>query len=255
MDLKIKDKKILVLGASSGFGRHIAERVHQEGGHPILVARSQDALEAFQKDHPNSSFITADLFASEGLDKVISKTKNTRLDGVLINAGGPPSGSFPMDGMDEWDKGYETVLRWKVALLRNLIPRFRSVDYGRIVFIESVSVKQPIPGLILSNVYRMAVAGLMKSIVNEMEGQDILINMIAPGYHKTDRLENLISRQSEAKNISEKEVADGFADNTTLKKLGDPASLAELAVWLLSPKNTYMTGQILSIDGGLVKAI
>ena len=153
MNIHLKNKKILVLGASSGFGRHVAERISQEGGHPVLVARSGDILSEFQKEHPDSTIIEADLFSSEGLQKVIQQTEGTDLAGVLINAGGPPSGSFPMEGMEDWDTGYETVLRWKVALLRELIPRFQSAGYGRIVFIESISVKQPIPGLVLSNVY------------------------------------------------------------------------------------------------------
>lgn len=253
MNLNIDGKKFLILGASSGFGRHIAERIVAEGGHPVLVARSQDALESFQRNHPDSSVIVADLFSPEGIEKVGNETKDMLLAGVLINSGGPSAGSFPMDGMDDWDKGYEVVLRWKIELLRILIPRFESEDYGRIVFMESVSVREPLPGLVLSNVFRMAVIGLVKSLVNEMDGKNILINVIAPGYHKTDRLENLIAKQSESRGVSRDEVIAGFAENTTLKKLGDPENLAELAVWLLSPQNNYLTGQTIVIDGGLSK--
>lgn len=255
MNLNINQKKFLILGASSGFGRYIAERVYQEGGMPILVARSGDSLKDFQENHPKSSIVEADLFTPEGLDRVGGVIEGTTLDGVLINAGGPPAGSFPMSGMDDWDRGYEVVLRWKIELLRKLIPHFESTGYGRIVFIESVSVREPLDGLVLSNVFRMAVVGLMKSIVNEMGGKDILMNIIAPGYHRTDRLENLIAKQSEEKGISKEKVASGMAENTPLKKLGDPASLAELAVWLLSPKNSYVTGQIIPVDGGLAKGV
>ncbi|HLU93619.1 MAG TPA: SDR family oxidoreductase [Membranihabitans sp.] len=254
MNLEIQDKNFLVLGASSGFGRYIAERISREGGHPILVARSADKLRDFQKSHPDSSFIVADLMKSEGLQSVIRETNNITLDGVLINAGGPPAGSFPQK-MEEWDGGYNMVLRWKIELLQSLLPRFEARGYGRIVFIESVSVREPIPGLVLSNVFRMAVVGMMKSIVNEMTGQDILINMIAPGYHLTDRLENLIKRKSQEQGIPEEEIANQFAENTPLRKLGDPANLAELAVWLLSPGNGYVTGQVIPVDGGLAKGL
>ncbi len=255
MDLNINGKKFLILGASSGFGKHIAERIIAEGGHPVLVARSREVLEAFQQSNPDSSIIVADLFSSEGIDKVANETKDIILAGVLMNSGGPSAGSFPLDGMDDWDKGYQVVLRWKIELLRILIPRFESENYGRIVFIESVSVREPLPGLVLSNVFRMAVIGLVKSLVNEMNGKNILINVIAPGYHKTDRLENLITRQSESRGVSEEDVIAGFAENTTLKKLGDPENLAELAAWLLSPQNNYLTGQTIVIDGGLAKGV
>ena len=255
MNLNIKDKKFLVLGASSGFGRQVAERISMEGGHPVLVARSEGKLLDFQSNYPNSSIIQADLFTSAGIQKVLHDTKGYELSGVLVNCGGPPAGSFPLNNMEEWDKGYEVVLRWKIELLRTILPRMESMGYGRIVFIESVSVRQPISGLVLSNVFRMSVVGLVKSIVNDLTGKDILLNIIAPGYHRTDRLENLISNQSEDKRISTEEVAQSFAENTTLKKLGDPRSLAELAVWLLSPQNSYLTGQTITVDGGLAKGV
>lgn len=255
MNLNIKGKKFLILGASSGFGRHVAQRVHDEGGLPVLVARSEDALKDFKEKNASSSVVCADLFSTEGLSKVLDVIEATDFYGVLINAGGPPAGSFPMDDMAQWDQGYDVVLRWKIELLRTLVPRLESSGSGRIVFIESVSVRQPIDGLILSNVFRMAVVGLMKSMVNEMDQKDVLMNILAPGYHRTNRLENLIAKQSEEQGRSETEIADNMAANTPVKKLGDPASFAELAVWLLSPQNQYVTGQIIPVDGGLAKGV
>lgn len=254
MNLSLKGQKILVLGASSGFGRHVAERISAEGGHPILVARSVDKLKKYVDAHPDSSYVATDLFSEEGLQKLFDELDGVAIDGVLLNAGGPPSGSFPMQ-MNDWDRGYQMVLRWKIELLQWLMPRFEAAGYGRLVFIESVSVREPIAGLVLSNVYRMAVVGLMKSIVNELQGQDILLNILGPGYHLTDRLENLIAGKSQELGISETEVANQFADNTTLKRLGDPASMAELAVWLLSSHNSYLTGQVIPVDGGLTKGL
>lgn len=254
MNIDVKNKTFLILGASSGFGRHIATQIALEGGHPILVARSVEKLQDFERSHPDSSFIAADLFSAKGLQKLNERICNRSIYGVLVNAGGPPAGSFPMKPED-WDRAYATVLRWKVELLRDLLPRLQEAGQGRIVFIESISVKEPVEGLILSNVFRMGVVGLMKSIVNELEGKDILLNMIAPGYHLTDRLENLIKKQSKEGGISTDQVAAQLADRTTLKKLGDPASLAQLATWLLSPGNTYITGQIFPVDGGMTRGI
>lgn len=254
MNLDIQGKNFLVLGASSGFGLHVAQRISQEGGHPVVVARSVDKLRKFQKSHPDSSVIVADLQTEVGLESIKTATSAIDLDGVLINSGGPPAGSFPMR-MEDWDLGYQMVLRWKIELLQWLIPRMEVNGYGRVVLIESVSVREPIPGLVLSNTFRMAVVGVMKSIVNELVGKDILLNVIAPGYHMTDRLHDLIDRKSEDLGISTEQVAARFADNTSLRKLGDPASLAELAVWLMSPGNSYVTGQVITVDGGLAKGI
>lgn len=254
MNLKIRNKNYLVLGASGGFGRHIAERIYREEGHPILVARSEKKLRDFQNSHPGSSVIIADLMKPEGLQSILDETSHLTLHGLLINSGGPPAGSFPMN-MEDWDLGYQMVLRWKIELLRSILPRFEESGFGRIVFIESVSVREPISGLVLSNVFRMAVVGLMKSIVNDLTSKDILINMVAPGYHLTDRLENLIDGKSKDLGVSEEEVVKQFTENTPLRKLGDPASFAELAVWLLSPGNSYVTGQVIPVDGGLAKGI
>src|SRR5690606_17470517 len=160
MNLEIQDKNFLVLGASSGFGRYIAERISREGGHQILVARSADKLRDFQKSHPDSSFIVADLMKSEGLQSVIRETTNINLDGVLINGRRPPAGCLPPE-MAEWDWGYTTVHTWKIELLQSHSPRCEARGDVRSVFVESVSAREPIPGLVLSNVFRMAVVGMM----------------------------------------------------------------------------------------------
>lgn len=255
MDLKLQGQKILVLGASSGFGMEVARRIAMEGGYPVLVARSEEKLKTFQEEFPDARYIIADLFDRNGVDEMLENVKKEELSGVLVNAGGPAAGSFPMGEMEEWDQAYDQVLRWKIDLLRRLLPIFEKQNYGRIVFVESVSVKEPLPGLVLSNVFRAGVQSLMKSIVNEMEGHDIALNLLAPGYHKTDRLKNLMAGQSEKTGKDISEIEEEFASRTALGTLGDPASFAQLAVWLLSPQNTYVTGQSFVIDGGMSQAL
>lgn len=255
MNLKMNNQKILVCGASSGFGYEIAKRIVVEGGVPILVARSEEKLKEFKSEYPESDYMVADLFEADGVEKVMEKVGPQNLDGVLINSGGPQPGSFSSVELSDWDEGYEIVLRWKIDLLRRILPAFQNQNYGRIVFIESVSVKQPLNGLILSNVFRIAVKGLMKSIVNEMEGYDITLNLLAPGYHRTDRLNHLIARQSEDSDLSQSEIAENMAAQTPLRSLGDPASLAQLGAWLLSSQNSYVTGQSFVIDGGMSRGL
>lgn len=255
MDLNLQGQKILVLGASSGFGMEVARRIAMEGGHPVLVARSEEKLKTFQDEFPDAEYVVADLFDRNGVGEMLKNVKKEELFGVLVNAGGPAAGSFPMDEMGEWDQAYDQVLRWKIDLLRRLLPVFEKKNYGRIVFVESVSVKEPLPGLVLSNVFRAGVQSLMKSIVNEMRGYDITLNLLAPGYHKTDRLENLMAGQSEETGMGISEIEEKFAFRTAMGTLGDPASFAQLAVWLLSPQNTYVTGQSIVIDGGMSQGL
>jgi len=255
MDLKMDNQKILVCGASSGFGYEIAKKIVSEGGIPILVARSEQKLKEFKSEYPASEYLVADLFEVNGVETVMEKVGAENLAGVLINSGGPQPGSFSSVELSDWDRGYEVVLRWKIDLLKRLLPVFQKRNYGRIVFIESVSVKQPLDGLILSNVFRIAVKGLMKSIVNEMEGYNITLNLLAPGYHRTDRLNQLIAKQSEESGLSQSEIAENMAAKTPLRSLGDPASLAQLGAWLLSSQNSYVTGQSFVIDGGMSRGL
>lgn len=255
MDLKLEGKEYLILGASSGFGENVARRIAKEGGRPILVARSEDSLKAFCAEYPAADYIVSDLFAPDGVSRMMTVAEERDLAGVLINAGGPPSGSFPMEKMEQWDNAYRQVLRWKIDLLDRILPLFQSRNFGRLVMIESVSVKEPLKGLVLSNVFRAASQALMKSIVNEMSGYDILINLLAPGYHKTARLESLIKTESEKTGRSISEIEAGFAANTPVGALGDPASFAQLAVWLLSPQNQYVNGQSFVVDGGMNKSL
>lgn len=249
------NQRFLVCGASSGFGHEIAKKIVGEGGIPILVARSEEKLKEFKSEFPESEYIVADLFDANGVEEVLEKIGSENLAGVLINSGGPQPGSFSQVDMSDWDRGYEIVLRWKIDLLQRILPVFQKQNYGRIVFIESVSVKQPLDGLILSNVFRIAVQGLMKSIVNEMEGYDITLNLLGPGYHRTDRLNRLIAKQSEDSGLSQSEIAENMAARTPLRSLGDPASLAQLGAWLLSSENSYVTGQSFVIDGGMSRGL
>lgn len=252
MDLSMQKQNFLVLGASSGLGRAVAEKIQEEGGFPILVARSEDKLQDFKSQYPRSRTIVADIMREEGIDVILEELRDVRIHGVLINAGGPPAGTFLKSSLEDWDIGYRMVFRWKVNLLLKLLPSLIENNYGRIVFIESVSIKKPIEGLVLSNAYRMSVVGLMKSIINEIQGKDITLNIIGPGYHQTERLNNLIADQA-ATEEEKKKIEDSFADRTAVGRLGNPEDLASITTWLLSPRAGYVTGQTILIDGGLYK--
>jgi len=176
-----------------------------------------------------------------------------RIDGVLINAGGPPAKSFVATEMDDWDDSYESILRWKVKFTKILLDRFMDQQYGRIVYIESVSVKQPVENLVLSNSLRLAVVGFVKTLSQEIADQGITLNILAPGYHATPAMERLFAHKSMLLGITPSEAREQYESETKMSKLGKPENLASLAIWLLSPQSSFITGQTISVDGGLVK--
>jgi len=177
------------------------------------------------------------------------------LSGVVINAGGPPAKSFITTNITDWDDAYESILRWKVKITKELLPIFQEQKFGRLLYIESASVKQPIDNLILSNSLRLAVVGFVKSLSREVGDQGITMNIIAPGYHATPAMDRLFKKRSESQGISTSEAKTEFEKEILTGKMGDPDDLASLATWLLSNHSKYITGQTITIDGGLVKSV
>ena len=253
MDLKIKNKLFVVTGATSGFGRAIAEVLIQEGAHIIINARGEEKLVAFKNDHPDQVEIVAgDITSDAVISKLIRQVDDRSLSGILINAGGPPASSFVSTEMDQWDEAYKSVLRWKVKLTKAMLPVLGADHYGRIIYIESASVKQPIADLVLSNSLRLAVVGFVKTLSQEVAKDGITLNIIAPGYHDTAAMGRLFNKKSELMDISIEEAKKAFKDQTQTGTLGQPDDLASIAAWLFSPMSSYITGQTITIDGGLV---
>jgi len=253
MDLKIKNKLFVVTGATSGFGRAIAEVLIQEGAHIIINARGEEKLVAFKNDHPDQIEIVAgDITSDAVISKLIRQVDDRSLSGILINAGGPPASSFVSTEMDQWDEAYKSVLRWKVKLTKAMLPVLGADHYGRIIYIESASVKQPIADLVLSNSLRLAVVGFVKTLSQEVAKDGITLNIIAPGYHDTAAMGRLFTKKSELMDISIEEAKKAFKDQTQTGTLGQPDDLASIAAWLFSPMSSYITGQTITIDGGLV---
>ncbi|NNE26537.1 MAG: SDR family oxidoreductase [Saprospiraceae bacterium] len=177
-----------------------------------------------------------------------------QLSGVVINAGGHPAKAFEDTDLTDWDDAYKKILRWKVKITQELLPLFLQNQYGRFVYIESSSVKQPIDNLILSTSLRLAVVGFVKSLSQEIGDQGITLNILAPGYHATPAMERLFIKRSANLGITPDEAQKQFEKEILVGKMGNPDDLASLACWLLSPYSRYMTGQTISLDGGLIRS-
>ena len=254
MDLQISNQLLLVGGASSGLGKAVATQLLSEGAHVIAVARSSDALQELRQTHPYKvEIVVGDLTLDATLGELAQLIGNRSLSGALINAGGPPAMTALETTLSDWDAAYATVLRWKVALTQLLVPGMMSRGYGRLVFIESASVKQPIENLVLSNAFRLAVVGFVKTLSQEVAHSGVTLNILAPGYHATPAMERLYKKKSEQTGMSMEEAMLQYISQTKVGFLGAAADFASLAVWLLSPHSRYLTGQTISVDGGIIK--
>jgi 3-oxoacyl-[acyl-carrier protein] reductase len=251
MDLQLKNKLFLVGGATAGFGNAVARALIAEGAKVIAVARNAENLSEFVSQFPeNIEAINGDITDSEIIREIIEYIGDRQLDGILVNAGGPPAKSAQETTLEDWDTAYFSVMRWKIELVMALLPKFKAQKYGRIVFVESISVKQPIANLVLSNSLRMAVVGFVKTLSQEVGHEGITMNVMAPGYHDTDAVKRVLQKSSEVEGISYEEVQLKVETHIPVGRMGDPDEFATLALWLLSPQSGYVTGQTISVDGG-----
>ncbi|MCC5906081.1 MAG: SDR family oxidoreductase [Balneolaceae bacterium] len=256
MDLKISDQRFIVCGASSGFGEAITRQLLIEGAKVVVVARRGDELrEKYRHFEEKTEIIEGSLIYSETIDKIENAAKKDDLHGIVLNAGGPPTGTPLQTNMDDWDAAWQLVMRWKVDLSLRLAPIFAENGYGRMLFIESKSVKEPIPALTLSNSFRAGVVGFAKTLSQEVAPKGVTVNTIAPGAHETPAIDRVIKNNSSMKNISQEKAKEQMEAGIPVRRMGKAEELASLAVWLLSPHSGYVTGQTISHDGGAISGL
>ncbi len=256
MNFKIKNQAFVVGGAGSGFGNAIAILLASEGAKVLAVSRTLSKLEPLTLAFPNQvKCLVGDMMRDDVHDQCLVWMAENNASGIVFNAGGPPAGGFHHIDMKLWDDAYHSVLRWKIALAKKVVPYFQKKGYGRLLFIESVSVKQPIKNLVLSNAMRAAVVGAVKTLSQEVAHHGITANILAPGYHRTPAMERLFIKKSELEGITVDEAAAAFELEIPVGEMGKPEEMATLALWLLSPWSRYVTGQTLTHDGGLVSGL
>jgi 3-oxoacyl-[acyl-carrier protein] reductase len=256
MNLYLKDQLFIVGGATSGFGKAITHALIEEGAHVIAVARNLNNLKELKLiANDQIEFVAGDITDTEVINKIEKMVGPRRLDGMLVNAGGPPAKSFLETTMDDWDAAYKNLLRWKLVITRTFVPKMIAQQYGRILYIESSSVKQPLENLVLSNSIRLAVVGFVKTLSQEIAKTGVTLNILAPGSHDTAAIERIYKKKAEQTGKSIKDVRDLAIRQIPVGELGKPEDLASLAVWFLSPISKNITGQTISVDGGSVKGV
>lgn len=256
MNLELKDKYFVVGGAGDGFGKAITVTLANEEAYVLAVSRTEDKLKRLKDRFPDRiEYIVGDITTDTVIQRIVEWAKLKNISGAVINAGGPPAGGYKDISMNQWDEAWQHIVRWKIQLINSLLPIFIGNHYGRIVCIESESVKQPVDSLILSNSMRPAVVGFAKTVSREVASGGVTINVLAPGFHKTGAIDRLFAKKSELKNISLEEARLEYEAGIPVGEIGKPEEFASIAVWLLSPLSRYVTGQTITHDGGAVKGI
>jgi 3-oxoacyl-[acyl-carrier protein] reductase len=254
MDLGLTDRRVLVSGASRGLGAAVARALAAEGARVALVARPSEDLMAVATDIDGIA-IAADLSTKGGPAAAVRDAVAALggLDGMLVNSGGPPPGTFDDIGEDAWEKAIAGTLHSAFRLIREALPHLHEGRDPSIAIILSSSVREPIPGLVTSNVLRPGLAGLVKSLVTEIA--PIRINGLAPGRFDTDRIRQLDAKRAADAGTTVEEVASQTIGRIPLGRYGDPAELGRVAAFLLSPAASYVTGAIVPVDGGMIRSL
>lgn len=262
MDLGLKNRVALIAASSQGLGLATAEAFAAEGCRVAMCARNQQTLAAaaakIRKQHNAEVFAEAlDVADSAAVAEFVAAVANKfgSVDICVTNAGGPPVKGFLATTLDDWQRALELNFLSTVYFAREVIPLMQRNHWGRIVTITSITTKQPVADLVLSNAVRAAVVGLVKSLANEFGKDGILVNNVGPGFTATDRLKELAKARSSATGKNEQEIFDAWAADAPLKRLGEPRELAETVVWLASERASYVTGQTVLVDGGMYKGL
>jgi len=262
MDLQLKDKQYIVTGGSKGLGYASAQALVQEGAKVALVSRSEENLRLAAQKLNSLSDNKIDWFACDlqnaeeikGLGQWVLK-EFPKIDGLLLNAGGPPAGGALAFNDNTWQVALDTTFMSVVRLTRLFLPMMRKHKFGRIVAIESSSVKQSIDNLALSNSVRPAVVAYLKTLSAEVAAENILINTLLPGPIRTERLESLLQSWAEKLGSSVEEVTKSREAQIPLGRFGKPEELGTMVAFLLSARNSYITGQSIAVDGGFTKTV
>jgi 3-oxoacyl-[acyl-carrier protein] reductase len=260
MDLGLTGKVALVTSASRGLGAAAALAFAREGARVAICARNQGPLIATshriaEETGAEVLAVAADVSKAADVRRLVDTTADRfgRLDILMTNAGGPPSGTFLDLNQQDWEQAVQLTLMSAVRLCYAVVPLMRQQGGGSILALTSLSVKQPLDNLILSNSLRLGVIGLVKSLSNELGPDGIRVNAICPGWTLTERVDELFKARAAKSGLTPEEEAAKITAGTPLRRMAEPEEFARAAVFLASPAASFITGVSLLVDGGQYK--
>ncbi|MGB0544210.1 MAG: SDR family oxidoreductase [Longimicrobiales bacterium] len=262
MDLGIQGRVAVVAGSSQGLGRAIADSLAAEGVDLVINSRSPEKLlqvkeEIIEATGIRVEAVPCDLTQADGAIDLIAAAEQAfgKVDILITNTGGPPAGMFEDHSAETWDEAIAQNLTSVVNLVRGALPGMKERRWGRIVNVTSISVKQPVKGLILSNSIRAGVTGFAKTISNEVAEFNVTVNNVLPGYTRTERLIHLAEAIAERDDTTVDSAYAGWMEEIPMGRLAEPRELGDVAAFLCSEQASYVTGQSIAVDGGWIKGL
>lgn len=261
MEFNLQGKTAIIGGSSKGLGKACAIALAREGVNIVLCARNSDALNQTQKEIESFGVgvlsLSVDMANIDDNKRIVDEAAN-RFGGVDIlvnNSGGPKPGTFRDITEDDLDDAYNSVLKYNIRMINLCLPYMEKKGWGRIINIASVTVKEPAPNMVLSNIFRSAVASYAKTISKELISKGVTINSVCPGYFKTDRVTQLMKARSEAEGISVEEYEQKAIQDFPHKRYMDPQELGDMVCYLCSDQARSVNGTTIQIDGGLLSGL
>lgn len=261
MDLQLENKVYMLAGASKGLGLATAQALAGEGARVSIASRDARAIAAAADQLAAAGAqvmaVACDVTDAGSIAQWHQQTRQCwgGVDGVLVNAGGPTPGDFDSLNDAAWQGAFELTLLSAVRLIRQVLPDLRASQAGAILTLTSCSVKEPMDNLLLSNVMRSGVTSLAKSLSRQLAPDNVRVNNLMPGFVATDRITQLTRAQAERAGVAEEEQKRRMEAAIPLGRFGDTEEFGRIAAFLLSPAASYITGQTLAADGGLLKTV
>lgn len=262
VDLALRGKAAAVMAGSDGLGRASARALAREGARVAICGRREEHLRAAAKELSDESGsevvpIVADVSRAADVTRFVDEAaaRFGRLDVLVTNKGGPPHGRFADVTDADWTQSFELIVMSFVRAVRAALPHLRRAGGGAVVAIESSSVKQPIPNLLLSNALRPAVVGASKSLAAQYGPENIRFNVVLPGSMDTDRARDLARHRAEERGATLEEEMALRSTEIPLRRLGSPDELGALVAFLASPAAAYLTGTAVQVDGGMIRSV